>query len=449
MSRPLGLDRAFFRYGVYYPVLLARGEWFLPYLRDLRRTQFLPPEELQALQLARLNRLLDHAALAVPYYADRIPRTVTSLEALRELPLLDKQTLRANASSLRSRQYRRGARVKTSGGSTGAPVTVLKSRRAFGRELAAAWRGYGWAGISIGDRQARFWGVPMTAAQRRRMRLIDFMGHRVRLSAFNLTEEAIAAHIERLARFRPDYLYGYVSILREVARHVLRRGRPSGLAPRAAITTSEVLGAPDRRLIGEAFDCPVFDEYGCGEVGTIAHECEAGSLHINAENVFVEVVDPDGRALGPGTQGEIVVTELNNLAMPLIRYRLADFATIGTDSCACGRTLPTLMHLFGRQYDSLKNLRGELFHGEFFLYMLEDLLRQGVHVAGCQFVQPVPQRLEVRLVTTSQNLEAAAYYLRRALRDRFDSGVTVDIIPVDQIAREPSGKLRVVKRNFE
>src|SRR5207249_28486 len=149
---------------------------------------------------------------------------------------------------------------------------------------------------------------------------------------------------------------------------------------------SEVLSAHDRRLIESTFATKVFNEYGSGELGSIAHECEEGSLHISAENMIVEVLDGD-RPCQSGEVGELVVTELNNYATPLIRYRTGDFAALSRAQCKCGRTLPFIENLFGRAYDTIRNREGKLFHGEFMMYIFEEAQRRNLGINAFQVTQ--------------------------------------------------------------
>ena len=190
-------------------------------------------------------------------------------------------------------------------------------------ELAATWRGYGWAGVGIGDKQARFWGVAQMRRAASNVRLIDFVCHGADIP--RLTYRRVLRSMNRGLRL----LAGLV--LRQPQCFQNLRAGASGLArmpvqPRAIITTSEVLSPDDRAIINKSFRSPVFDEYGCGELGTIAHECPAGKLHTSDGNMIVEILDGD-RPCRPGEKGEIVVTELNNLALPLVRYRSGDFGS--------------------------------------------------------------------------------------------------------------------------
>jgi len=427
---------------IFLATIIVRREWFGDQLTSYNLSQFFSKDQLQNIQLEKLNKLLAHCVENVPYYKNRLPSELRSLSELSGLPTLGKDTLREEKDRL---AYRVGPnqRFKTSGGSTGAPVTLLKNSDGMALEMAAAWRGYSWAGVKIGDRQARFWGIPRSQREKWRASLIDFVCNRRRVTAFDYSLSKMLEAEKVLKSFEPQYFYGYTSIIKEFAE--ANAGR-SNLRPKAIITTSEVLSTADRKYLEESFSSKVFDEYGCGEVGTIAHECEYQNLHINAENVIVEIVDENNQAVSPGTPGEIVVTDLTNFSMPLIRYKIADYATISADSCGCGRTLPILKGVHGRAYDSLINSSGSKFHGEFFLYIVEDLKKKGFSVNGIQFVQENDLSLTINLVSDRNNIKVIERFIKRALHREFDSQLAIRVKRVAGIPREPSGKLRVVKK---
>jgi phenylacetate-CoA ligase len=436
-----------FKYGVFLPVVTVRGERVFHYLRELEESQWADPRTIEKTQEAKLGALLRHAYAHVPFYRDRadveVDRGASLLDQLRSLPCITKHDLIHSNQALASTNHRGPVTVKTTGGSTGQAVTVRKSRTATALETAANWRGFRWEGIDIGDRQGRFWGVPVTASGRFRARMIDWVAHRRRYSAFQFSDADMARYLEELGRFRPQYLYGYASMLRCMAEYLVDRNQtfPSDL--RAVVSTSEPLTPPDRRLFQQAFSAPVFNEYGCGELGTIAHECEKGRLHVHAENLLVEIQPVDGSG-GPDGAGEVVVTELNNLAMPLIRYRLGDFAAMSTEPCPCGRTLPTLREVFGRSYDMVRNRDGQKLHGEFFMYIFEDTRRQGLGVDAFQVVQHDYDHLTVKVVPATEFGAASETFIRDRIRAGLGDTVDVAFERVSEIRREKSGKMRLV-----
>lgn len=442
------LKKLFFKYAIYYPIVIFRGEWVYPYLRKLRRSQNLSKKELNAIQLEKLNSLLAHAVKNVPFYRDILPSKMDDISQLASLPFLEKDTLRASSSLLISVVSQGNVRSKTTGGSTGAAVTVCKDNHGMAQELAATWRGYEWAGVDIGDLQARFWGVPFDEKSKRRAKLIDFVTNRIRLSAFSFSDVDIKKYIDILNLKKPVYFYGYVSMIRQFAEYMDRNNISLAFQLKAVITTSEVLSEIDRQLFLKVFGCKIFNEYGCGEIGTIAHECEFGSMHITAENMIVEIVGSDGGILPSGERGEIVVTDLTNFTMPLIRYRMRDFGVVNNEICLCGRGLPILKEVSGREYDILINKRGDKFHGEFFLYMVEDAKKMNMHIQGYQVEQTAIDILTINIVADDFDYENIKVYLADRIRLSFDSDTIVNFNKVQSIKRESSGKLRVIKRSI-
>jgi len=410
-------------------------------------TQWLAPSQLADIQLSRLQALLPNARRLSPAYARRLaglPERVTSLDTLRGAPTLSKQELRNEHAQLQSVRPGLLCVRKTTGGSTGEPVTILKTRSAMAWELAATWRGYGWAGVGIGDSQARFWGVPLDAKGRLKARLIDFVCHRRRYSAFDFNRQSFADYERRLLDFSPDWFYGYASMLAELARWYAETGRTCPVQPRAIVTTSEVLSPDDRAIIAKSFRSRVFNEYGCGELGTIAHECPAGRLHTSDENMIVEILDGE-RPCRPGEKGEIVVTELNNLALPLVRYRTGDFGSLSEEACPCGRTLKILDQVFGRAYDFIVSPSGRRFHAEFLMYIFEEAQRHEIGIAQFQVRQTSRDTLHIFAVPAPDGFKAEAQQkLVERIRTLLGEDMHIHVTLTDRIERERSGKMRII-----
>lgn len=441
----MNLNSFIFKYFVYYPITLLRLEFPYLTLKNLRKTQYYSIESIQEIQLRKLSKLIKHAKKTTGFYKDRLPEDIASLDDITLCPILDKDQLRNNQEQFISSKFCGLTASKTSGGSTGAPVTIVKNNFGMANEFAATWRGYEWAGIAIGDKQARFWGVPMNNKALLKSKLIDFVTNRFRLSAFSFSENDLERYTQSLTQFKPIYFYGYVSMIKEFSLFVKRKNYEHLFDLKCIITTSEVLTDDDKQFISDVFKCPVFNEYGCGEIGTIAHECEKGNLHISAENMIVEILDPNGKSVEKGESGEIVVTDLVNYSMPLIRYRMKDFGSISKTSCPCGRGLPIIEKVHGRSYDMLVNKAGKKFHGEFFLYMIEDIKRTGVIINGYQVEQTAVDKILISLVSTDQDFETVKILLTQKIRANFDREVNLEFLKKDFINREKSGKLRVIK----
>ena len=267
-------------------------------------------------------------------------------------------------------------------------------------------------------------------------KIIDLIANRIRLSAFDITQITMDRYFKQLKKFRPVYLYGYVSMLDAFGQYIREEGMKLPDSVVAIITTSEVLTDQIRKRIESNLKRRVFDEYGCGEVGSIAHECRSGSMHIMADNLIVEVDD----------SGEIIVTDLHNYAMPLIRYRLSDFAKFSSDQCQCGCHFPVLEKIYGRAYDMIQLPHGKTAHPEIIIYVFEEFKEKYTCLWQFQFVQHDINKVSINLVVNEKFKKSVS---EKHLKDRFENvlgtKLTVTFNYKDQIEREKSGKIRLVK----
>lgn len=454
MRAPLVRAHRWFHGRVLYPAIVrARGEARLyPLLREMEAVQWWSEERLLDRQAVKLSGLLDHAVRRSPFYARAWGRAgfeeAGIWEQFRELPIIGKSDLQESQEQMAVQPVPRRVTRKTTGGSTGQAVTVLKDRDATAAERAASWLGYGWFGIRPGDLGVRFWGNPVTLMRRLMYSAADVAMNRRRFSAFAFDDADLERYWRRCQSIRPDYFYGYVSMLEALAQYVVRSGQQRTWPElKAVITTAEVLTPPQRALMTEAFGAPVQNEYGCGEVGAIAYECEGGSLHLITENQVVEVLRPDGEPAQVGETGDVVVTDLNNRAMPLIRYRVGDLAVPGA-RCACGRGFPVLKRVWGREYDLVVTPDGRRYHGEFFMYLFEDLRADGIPIQQFQVVQVGERNLEVRLVV--RDAERSDEIMKSVAR-AFDlrlAAMHATVLRVDEIAKKRSGKTAVVENHW-
>jgi phenylacetate-CoA ligase len=432
---------------ILWPATLAKGERIRPFLRQYRASQWFDAGRLASDQDNALCAMLLHAQRGSRFHQQRwtVPATLQPAQArefLAQLPLMTKADLAERLDEIIVAGRTRFAQRKTTGGSTGQAVTLLKNPQALARERAVTYRAYEWAGVEPGAPQARFWGVPHTRSRRWYYTIVDIVANRHRFSAFNFDQHSLESYYEGLVKFRPTYLYGYVSMLQQFAQFVHETGRRLPPSVVSIITTSEVLTEGIRQELTARLGVPVFNEYGCGEVGSIAHECERGTLHLMAENMIVEILDADGR---PAQEGELVVTDLYNFATPMIRYRLGDFGVWSKQQCACGRGLPQLERVYGRAYDFVRTPEGRMFHPEAVIYVFEMMKERGVPIRQFQVEQIASDRLVVRAVVRDGFDTATEQQIVGLLREHLHPKFEIEIERVKEIPREKSGKLRLVK----
>jgi len=415
--------------------------------RLLERSQWLPADELAALQLANLKRFLQDIGQQVPFYQARFaaarfdPAAMRSVADLAQLPLLTKADIRANADSMKAAGHGTLTRYNT-GGSSGEPLIFYTGLARKSHDVAAKWRATRWWGVDIGDPELVVWGSPIElGAQDRVRRLRDTLLRSHLLPAFEMSAAKLDHFVAHIRATRPAMLFGYPSSLSLIARHAHTRGvRLDDLGVRVVFVTSERLYDEQRQAISSAFACPVANGYGARDAGFIAHECPAGSLHVSAEDIVVETVRPDGSAAAAGESGEIVVTHLATRDFPFVRYRTGDVGVLGGAACACGRGLPVLREIEGRTTDFVVAQDGTVMHGLALIYTLRDL----PGVERFKIEQLSLDCTRVRVVAGPLFGAADEERIRRDFKARLGAEVEVRIERVAEIAPEASGKFRYV-----
>lgn len=435
------LSKLFF----YYPATMLKGEPIAFLLNNYRRNQWVGQEELSKLQLSRFKAIMSYAYKNSDFYrnlydsAGITPESVKSLDDLQNIPTISKPNLINGLDEMSTAHGHFFRSSKTTGGSTGQPVKLYKNPMALARERCATARAYEWAGLDIGDPQLRFWGVPHSTVGKTKAFVTDLIANRKRVSAFDLTSESLDRYYQEALSFRPGFIYGYVSVIEIFARHILDNGLSTIPSVKSVITTSEILTDKSREVISRAFGVSVFNEYGCGEVGSIAHECERGGMHVMSDNVLLEV-DNDGSG-----GGEIIVTDFYNLSTPMIRYRLGDYATLSSKRCGCGRGFPLLESIHGRAYDVLQMPTGRRIHPEAVIYVFEGIQSKTNAFEQFQVVQQSIDHVLVRIIPNKNWSGDIHDILVRDLKRDISPDINYTIDIVDEIYREGSGKLRLVK----
>jgi phenylacetate-CoA ligase len=203
------------------------------------------------------------------------------------------------------------------------------------------------------------------------------------------------------------------------------RGRP-----KAVISSEQTLSHESRAAIERNFEAPVFDRYGSHNFGAIAHECDAHrGQHVNAESYIVEIVR-DGRAARPGETGDLLITDLTNLCVPLIRYATGDRATATDRQCSCGRGLPLIDDIHGRPAAVIVGANGSCVSATFFADALRDY---GYAIKQFQVTQSEPGALTLSIVKGPRFSDAALQRLLNLVRRHLGADTAIDVQPVERI----------------
>ena len=231
-------------------------------------------------------------------------------------------------------------------------------------------------------------------------------------------------------------MYGYASAIALLAGYFQRENLDPPRGLRAVFTTAEPLFPFQRATIQAAFGCAVAVEYGCRDGGLVALECPEGGLHIFAEGMHVEILDPDAEG-----RGEIVLTNLESRAFPIIRYRTGDIGSLDHTPCRCGRTLPKLKGIEGRRTDFLVTPAGRVFHALSAIY----ILREQPWIREFRVIQEAVDHLVIQVVPTLRMAPADEAALRAKFVAVFGADVSVEVAEFSAIPRTAAGKFRYVE----
>lgn len=415
-------------------------------LRDLDRTQWLPAEQLRELQSTRLEALLRHVRTSSPYFASRVGDALHAIardapleEVLAALPTTDKRLIRSEGK----RWVDHGAHgliSQQTSGSSGEPLHFKLSAQRVSFDIAAKWRATRWWDVDIGDRELVLWNSPLELGSQDVLRGIRDRIFRSRLvSTHALGPRELDTILDGMLAFRPRMLFGYPSALSRLARRALERGLDLSSADiRVAFCTSEVLRPEWRSQISEAFRCSVANEYGARDAGFIARECPEGRMHVTAEELIVEVVGADAKAVEPGSEGEIVVTNLASESFPFVRYRTGDRGKLSDERCPCGRGLPVLEEILGRSNDGLVGPDGIWVHGS----AVNHVMREISGLQAYRVTQHEIRDLEIQLVLEAALDPATESRLRTHLQHLLGDSVQVHVRRVEDIPPLANGKFR-------
>ncbi len=405
----------------------------------------------EAVQRRRLAELLLYCKAHVPAYKNLNLSDATedpNAVLCNQVPPLRKRDFQADPSAYLSDAVPEERRIANcTGGSTGEPVRFFMTRAQVESYEAARWRGLSWYGITQGSRSVMLWGNPieLSACGRRARQCRErILKNRVLLSAYDLSEARVRAHVRFLNRYRPAYLYGYANILTAFAQYLEVMGLDLSFPMKAVVSTSETLEPWQRALLEQVFRCPVADEYGARDAGILAYSCpECGGLHVTEENCVIEVLDPITlKPLPDGQRGLVAVTDLNNLVQPRLRYLLGDVGTLETAPCPCGRALRTLRTVEGREDALFLRADGGLVHGN----VIGQLLRPVDGVLAFQFRQTsLTEGTLLLKLAAGKALEEKDVLegISRVLPD-----VHVHVRRVSEIPPTQSGKVRYAVRDF-
>ncbi|WP_420347275.1 phenylacetate--CoA ligase family protein [Pelagibius sp.] len=442
--------------GIVSPAIPGRmASLLLSVLYQFDQTQWLTAEELFAHQARQLRLLFSHAARTVPFYGRRFaeagvdPEAEVTRSTLERLPILRRADLQAAGEAITTttlpRSHGKMHQIETAGSTgpalrlSGTEVTkvlwracVIREHLWHGRDLGGRLAAIRWTrqGVAMPPEGAHgdSWG-PASGA-------VYPTGPAALLNVISELPDQAAW----LTKEAPDYLISLPSNLMALAGHCIARGiRLPQL--KQVMSVGEPVNDQTRRLVREAWGVPLKDSYNSEEAGYLAIQCPLHDVHhIQCENVFVEVVDEEGRACGPGEVGRVVVTPLHNFATPLVRYDLGDYAEVGAP-CACGRGLPVLTRILGRRRNRLRLPGGAAVFPDFGDHRAYQAIANAVQ--RLRFVQRSIDEIECLMTVSAPLVPEQEEQLRALVLRNLGHPFRVTFTSLDEMPPGPRGKSEV------
>lgn len=390
------------------------------------------PGDLSVLVQRKMKAVLQHTAQTVPFYKQFFNGRDIEHIALGDFPIVSKSDIKGNERLFVSEKDGLGTMhwARTSG-STGEPFRFGRSE--FDYTYATLWRGLYRYGIRPGDKRVLVKGVDESArvawTTKFRRTLYGWINRCIVVDAHFLakSEANILSELKRIVAYKPDYFHGYVSSIYLLARTAQEHGIDlAALKVKAIVTESEKCHPFQRELMERVFNAPVVENYGCVEFGMIAQPAKDGVLCINEDHVVVEV-DKEGNA---------IITNLDEYAFPLIRFKNGDKLKLG--AVHPGLPYRTIVELDGRVAETIHLPQGGSLQGYIVMYPIS---KHMTVLKAYQVYQPDIDHLKIRLQPTSETIpQQVKDQIISEMREIVGQKISVEIEIVPEIALTKRGK---------
>lgn len=368
----------------------------------------------------------------------------TEFKNWNELPILTKKDLQQPLAQRLSKSYSKASVfVNKTSGSSGDPFVFAKDKEAHALTWASIiWR-FGWYGIDFNSSyQARFYGIPLDFLGYRKERLKDFLGQRYRFPIFDLSDAFLEQVLQHFKKKKFDYINGYTSSIVLFAKFLQSKNMLlKDICPtlKVCMVTSEMLFDDDKKLLETQFGIPVVNEYGASELDLIAFQNPLGEWQVNAETLFVEILDDNNQPVPHGTEGRIVITSLYNKAHPFIRYDIGDVGILDEKSTF---KKPILKKLIGRTNDVALLPSGKKAPGLTFYYVTKSIIEDDGNVKEFIIRQTKIDTFEIDYVSEKELTTEQINGIQKAIDTYLEPGLQFSYHRKNSLLRNARGKLK-------
>lgn len=420
------------------------------YLREFERTKHLNKEDLKEYQLSKLKKLLIHASENVPFYKQRFkennfsPEKLQTFDHLLEIPPLTRQDLQNNWENIIAGNHfvdllSRGS----SSGATGVPVIYYKDKLTTSAGHAAHYIGWGMSGWKMQYKGLHIWGNPSTVNNewnKLSSKVKAFLFSQHKFPAYTLSDgNQFQVLLEKIIKNKYDYIDGYTNAIYLFASYLKEKQIILNSRIKFVFTTAENLHEYQKRTIEEQIG-PVYDSYGCSEINSIAYQCdECSSYHIMDPHVYLEF----GDKVDEIGSHELIITDLDNYAFPLIRYKNDDLGIpVRTESPSCPRNFSQMDKVSGRESDIIRfkdggTLSVPSFFGSMLLKQINGLLQYQIEMIDHDYII-------IKLVKSKEYSEKDHSIIENALTEYLSTRIRYEIRFVEKIEISKSGKFKLL-----
>lgn len=365
-------------------------------------------------------------------------------EKWEDLPVLTKKDLQRPLEERLSNGYTtKSVFVNKTSGSSGDPFIFAKDKYAHALTWTSIIDKFGWFGVDFNKSyQARFYGIPLDFIGNKKEKLKDFLSNRFRFSVFDLSDRTLELVLNKFKNSKFDYINGYTSSIVMFGKFLKSKNIVlKHICPtlKVCIVTSEMLFDEDKKLLQKYLGVPIVNEYGASELDLIAFQKPSGQWHINAETLFVEVLDENNNVVPNGIEGKIVITSLYNCAHPFIRYEIGDIGIISNISTAKN---PVLEKLIGRTNDFAVLPSGKKSAGLTFYYITKSVIENNGNVKEFIIKQTALDTFIIIYVSESPLNSNQKNEISKAFTTYLEPNLNFSFERKDYLERTKSGKLK-------
>lgn len=440
------------------PIPVKRSICFIPfpwlagksYRNTYRRGDWVDnasQEELHKYQERKLGDILQFAVEQVPAYRHLRPivERLKPFEALKDFPLLDKETVQVKQQDYLPRDFDKIPHYETTtGGTSGNQLKIFLDDNAQSVEIGFMHRQWKRVGYTTRHRKATFRGVSFPNLPPSVFWQHNPIYNELQFSPFHMNENNLENYVDQIIRFAPSYLHGYPSAIDVLAEYLSRHKLTNKMPTiKAVLLASEGASEVQRERIEKGLRTRAYSWYGHSERLVLAGECEKNNTyHHFPDYGILEIIDDNRHYCdNEGERGEIVGTGLINRCMPLIRYRTGDYATRLESHCECGRCWDRFTDVEGRWKQDMVIGKSGTRISMAALNMHGPLFDQ---VVRYQYYQDKVGICVIKVMVAPEFTELDRTQIEKAYQNKVGMEIQFKVQIVDEIPLTARGKLKML-----